>query len=117
MTSTRILTALFVVAATAGTAFAQDKVVAKGQKVFEEKKCGLCHLAGDLGNKKNQSPVVLDGVGAKLSQADLREWILHAPEMAAKAKIDKKPPMKSYADALSKDEVDALVAFMSSLKK
>jgi hypothetical protein len=36
--------------------------------------------------------------------------------MAAKAKIDRKPPMKAYTD-FPKDKVDALVAYLSSLKK
>ena len=39
-----------------------------------------------------------------------------APEMAAKAKADRKPPMKAYTD-LSKQDVDGLVAYLSTLKK
>lgn len=117
MRVTTVLSACLVMSVCALPALAQDKAVAKGQKVFEDKKCGLCHLAGDLGNKKNKSPVSLDGVGAKLQAAEIRQWITNAPEMAAKAKSDKKPPMKAYADLLSKDEVESLVAFMASLKK
>ena len=101
-------------AMTAAPAVAQDKAAARGQKVFVDRKCGICHLVGDIGNKK--TPVLLDGVGAKLSPADIREWITNAPEMAAKAKIDRKPPMKAYTD-LSKEDLDGLVAFLSSLKK
>jgi cytochrome c1 len=36
--------------------------------------------------------------------------------MAAKANIDRKPPMKAYTD-LTKEEVDALVAYLATLKK
>jgi cytochrome c1 len=36
--------------------------------------------------------------------------------MAAKAKIDRKPPMKAYTD-FTKEEVDALVAYLATLKK
>ena len=94
-------------------AFAQQPTAADGQKVFTEKKCNVCHLVGDVGNKKGP---VLDGVGAKLTKDDIRAWITSAPEMAAKAKIDRKPPMKAYTD-LTRDEVDALVAYLVTLKK
>jgi cytochrome c1 len=51
-----------------------------------------------------------------MSAADMRAWITNAPDMAAKAKADRKPPMKAYTD-LSKDDVDSLVAYLQSLKK
>ena len=94
-------------------ALAQQPIAADGQKVFTEKKCTVCHLVGGVGNKKGP---VLDGVGAKLTKADIREWITNAPEMAAKANIDRKPPMKAYTD-FTKEEVDALVAYLVTLKK
>jgi mono/diheme cytochrome c family protein len=93
--------------------FAQQPTAADGQKVFTEKKCTVCHLVGGVGNKKGP---VLDGVGAKLAREDIRAWITNAPEMAAKAKIDRKPPMKAYTD-LTKEEVEALVAYVATLKK
>jgi mono/diheme cytochrome c family protein len=86
---------------------------AAGEKVMAEKKCTICHLVNGVGNKKGP---VLDDVGTKLSKADIREWITNAPEMAAKANIDRKPPMKAYTD-LTKDEVDSLVTYLSTLKK
>jgi mono/diheme cytochrome c family protein len=86
---------------------------AQGEKVFAEKKCSVCHLVGDVGNKKGPT---LDGVGSKLKAEEIRQWITNAPEMAAKANIDRKPPMKAYTD-FSKAEVDALVAYLATLKK
>jgi len=50
---------LLVVAATAASA--QDAAIAKGQQVYADQKCGLCHSIGDKGNKKGP----LDGVGSK----------------------------------------------------
>jgi mono/diheme cytochrome c family protein len=94
----------------AGPAFAQD--AAHGKQVFTDTKCGVCHSIAGTGNKKGP----LDDVGAKLSAADIRAWITSAPEMAAKAKSDRKPPMKAYTD-LSKSEVDDLVAYLQTLKK
>jgi mono/diheme cytochrome c family protein len=94
-------------------AVAQQAAAAAGEKLLTEKKCTVCHLVNGAGNKKGP---VLDGVGAKLSKDDIRAWITNAPEMAAKANIDRKPPMKAYTD-LTKDEVDSLVAYLVTLKK
>ena len=95
----------------AGAASAQSSA-ADGEKVFAAQKCTICHSIAGQGNKKGP----LDGVGAKLSADDIRLWITNAPEMAAKAKAERKPAMKAYT-SLSKAEVDALVAYVQSLKK
>jgi mono/diheme cytochrome c family protein len=95
----------------AAAAAAQDAKVAKGQQVFADQKCGLCHSIGDKGNKKGP----LDGVGSKLSADEIRGWITDAKGMTAKTKATRKPEMKSYA--LPKGDVDALVAYLSTLKK
>ena len=97
-------------AATAGAATAQS-AVEQGQQVFTAQKCAICHSIAGKGNAKG----VLDDVGAKLSAAEIRQWITEAPAMAAKVKAERKPPMKTYA--LPKDELDALVAYLASLKK
>ena len=89
---------------------AQDKA-AKGQQVYTDNKCGLCHSIGDKGNKKGP----LDGVGSKYSAADLKAWIVDAKGMTAKTKATRKPDMKNYT--LPDADVDALVAYMQSLKK
>ena len=103
-------TAAVLVLFAAGSSSAQD--VAHGKQVFTDSKCSVCHSIGGQGNKKGP----LDDVGSKLSAADIRQWITSAPEMAVKAKADRKPPMKAYAD-LPKADVDALVAYMQTLKK
>ncbi len=91
------------------TAFAQS-AVEKGKAVYTAQKCSICHSVAGVGNKKG----ALDNVGSKLSAGDIRNWITSAPDMAAKAKADRKPPMKAYT--MSKDDLDALVAYLSSLK-
>jgi mono/diheme cytochrome c family protein len=83
----------------------------QGQKVYADQKCSVCHSIAGAGNKKGP----LDKVGTKLSADDIRAWITDAPAMAAKAKADRKPPMKAYS-TLPKAEVDSLVAYMQSLK-
>ena len=99
-----------IVFACAATLPAQDAATAKGQQVYADQKCGMCHSIGDKGNKKGP----LDGVGTKLKAADIREWMTDAKGMTAKTKATRKPDMKSYA--LPKDDLDALVAYMVSLK-
>jgi cytochrome c len=83
-----------------------------GVKVYAAQKCSICHSIAGAGNKK----LPLDGVGAKLTEDQIREWIV-APAAAAK-KINStiKPPMKAYT-ALPKPDLDALVAYMKSLDK
>jgi mono/diheme cytochrome c family protein len=94
----------------ATTAAAQD--AARGEQVYAAQKCSMCHQVAGKGNKLS----VLDGVGAKLSAADLKEWIVSPDAAAAKAKSTKKPTMpKTYAK-LPPADVDALVAYLQSLK-
>lgn len=93
-----------------GTAQAQSSTAA-GEKVYADQKCSLCHSIGDKGNKKGP----LDDVGTKLSEADIRAWIVDAKGMTVKTKSTRKPDMKSYS--LSKGDLDALVAYLQTLKK
>ena len=98
---------------TARTAAGQDAAqTAKGQEVYTAQKCQLCHAVAGKGNKANP----LDGVGAKLNAADIKEWITHPTEMTAKAKSTKKPPMPAKYGTLPAADLDALVAYLASLK-
>ena len=108
---TRIFCAIFLLAL-AVPAVAQDARIEKGKQVYAAQKCQACHSVAGVGNKKG----ALDEVGAKLKDEEIRQWIVAAPDMAAKAKSDRKPPMKAYA-TLAKEDVDALVAYLASLKK
>ncbi|HUE86111.1 MAG TPA: cytochrome c [Vicinamibacterales bacterium] len=86
--------------------------VAKGEAVFVAQKCSLCHAVAGKGNKNG----ALDGVGTKLSATELREWIVNPAEMTKKHNTTRKPPMKAFA-SLPKEDVDALVAYLQTLKK
>lgn len=99
-----------VVLGLAAAASAQD-AKAKGEQVFAAQKCSLCHSIAGKGNAKGS----LDGVGAKLTADEIRGWITDAKGMTAKTKATRKPEMKAYT--LPKEDVDALVAYLSSLKK
>ena len=94
-------------------ASAQDSsALAQGQKVYTTQKCSMCHSIAGKGNQKGP----LDEVGSKLTVDEIREWIVNAEEMTKKTKAPRKPAMKSYPK-LAKADVDALVAYLHSLKK
>lgn len=96
-----------------GPAAAQDAAqIEHGQKIYTTQKCQMCHSISGKGGKTNP----LDGVGTKLSADDIRQWITHPKDAAAKAKSTKKPPMPSKYGKLPAGDLDALVAYMQSLK-
>jgi mono/diheme cytochrome c family protein len=104
---------VFVVAALAtDAAGAQDAaLIKKGQDVYNAQKCAVCHSIGGKGSKANP----LDGVGAKLPADDIRAWITDPAAMTKKTNSQKKPPMPKNAKLTAAD-VDALVAYMQSLR-
>jgi mono/diheme cytochrome c family protein len=107
-----LLGALAMALAMPVAAAAQDDAVKKGQELYAAQKCMTCHSIAGKGGK--QSP--LDGVGKKLSADETRQWIVNPIEMTAKAKSTKKPAMPNRWAKLPPADVDALVAYMQSLK-
>ena len=101
---------VFALMISAGPANAQD--AKKGEQVYAAQKCSICHAIAGKGSKTNP----LDGVGTKLSAADIRAWIVSPVEAAAKAKSTKKPPMPAKYGSLPAADLDGLVAYMQSLK-
>ena len=99
------------IAAAAAPAAAQDPKVARGAALFTEQKCSICHAVAGKGNVKHP----LDGAGSRLDSATVKLWLTDSK--AAEAKTGKKasPPMKSFA-TLPADDIDALVAYVLSLK-
>ena len=83
----------------------------KGKAVYAAQKCSGCHAIAGAGNKSNP----LDGVGKKLSAAEIRAWIVTPKEMETKTKSTKKPPMPDRYSKLPAADIDALVAYMASL--
>ena len=92
-------------------ALAQDPKVARGATLFESSKCTICHAVAGKGNAKHP----LDGAGARLDAATVKLWLTDAK--AAEAKTGKKasPPMKNFS-TLPQEDIDALVAYVLSLK-
>ena len=90
-------------------ASAQDKVE-QGSALFTSQKCTLCHAVAGKGNKKG----ALDDVGARLKADEIRAWLTTPDAMREKTKATRTPAMKD--PKLAKDQVDALVAFLSAQK-
>jgi len=92
-------------------AFAQD--AAKGAQVYADQKCSVCHAVAGKGNAKGP----LDAVGSTLTADEIRQWIVDPAAMTAKTKAPRKPAMPAKYASLPKGDVDALVAYLGSLKK
>jgi cytochrome c2 len=95
------------------------KLADQGKKLYATYKCDKCHTIAGRGTKKVDGD--LDSVGIELTAADIKKWLISPAEMEAKLK---KPPKgtDSMANALKTKgiepgEVDALVAYMLTLKK
>lgn len=97
----------------AAWASAQDaKLVQRGEKLYVDQKCSMCHSVAGKGNQKGP----LDDVGTRLSDEELRQWLINPRAMEQKTKSLRKPPMPPYAK-LPAEDVDALIAYMKTLKK
>ena len=93
-------------------AAAQAQDAKKGEAVYTAQKCSVCHAIAGKGKATGK----LDGVGTKLSAEDIKQWIVDPVAAAAKAKSTKKPPMPAKYAKLPPADIDALVAYMASLK-
>ena len=91
---------------------AQDaKKVAMGKDLYQKYACEKCHQIAGKGSKI--SP--LDGVGTKLTAAEIAQWIKDPDAMTAK--LTKKAAVKMKKVEMPDPEVDALVAYLQTLKK
>jgi mono/diheme cytochrome c family protein len=109
-TATGVLGALSVFAASSS---AQDaKQIERGMRVYADQKCAACHSIAGKGNPKGPR----DDVGSRLSADEIRQWMVNPVEMTEKTKAERKPPMKAYPN-LPTNDLDALVAYMVSLKR
>ncbi len=89
-----------------GFAQEEESLVEKGQKVYTEKKCSMCHKIEGVGGKIGPD---LSDVG---NERDA-EWIKGFLKDPKSVKPDtKQPPFKG-----TDEELEALVAYLMSLKK
>ena len=118
-----VLGATTVSLALAGTAAGgqapDPKKATAGKKLYVTYKCDKCHTIAGRGTKKVDGE--LDSVGAKLTAAEIKQWLTTPAEMEAKLK---KPPKgtdaMSYAlktKGIQPEEIDLLVAYLQTLTK
>jgi mono/diheme cytochrome c family protein len=100
-----------VIAGTITIGVARAGGAATGEEVYAAQKCAVCHSVGDKGNKKYP----LDGVGSRLSETDIRDWLLNPDTQQAKKPGRPLMRMPSYR-TVPPEEIDALVAYLKSLK-
>ncbi len=99
----------------AGAQAVDTKKVDAGQKVYVEAKCATCHAIKASGGKMASA---LGGVGAKLTEADIRKWLTTTAAMEAKLATKPKVSMANYMKThkFSDSDIDVLVAFLMSQK-
>src|SRR3954470_8718475 len=107
-----LLTTMFMLGCAAAAAAQDAALVKQGQAIYTAQKCQMCHSVGGKGGKAS----ALDGIGAKLSADEIRQWITHPKEAAGKASSTKKPAMPAKYGSLPAADLDALVSYMQSLK-
>lgn len=95
---------MFILAMAAGTR-TQAESKSRGDQVYADKKCALCHMIQGKGGKTGGD---LSSIGTKRDAEWLKRFIMAPKAVIPNAKM---PPFKGGAD-----ELDALVAYLSSLK-
>lgn len=102
---------------TAGSAAASGDIVALGKEQWELQECYNCHKLFGQGGKKRGPE--LDNIGNLMTPEQLREKILDPKSWMAEGfeKQYKKGKMPDkYKDLMFPEEIDALVAFLATLK-
>lgn len=102
-----VATALFGIAAV--PASAQSKAD-QGAALFTAQKCTMCHSVAGKGNPKGS----LDKITAQNKAEHIRQWLQDPEGMRAKQSATRTPAMKPVK--LSPDQIDALVAYLTSVK-
>jgi len=104
-------------APTGGSAAASGDIIAAGKEQWELQECYNCHKLFGQGGKK-RGPI-LDNIGSLMTPEQLREKILDPKSWKAEGfdkQYEKGKMPDKYKDLMFPEEIDALVAFLASLK-
>lgn len=93
------------------SAIQKQTMIAAGRTVFEAQACMRCHAVADEGNRRNP----LDGVGARRSSEEIRQWILAPVELKEQMSVWAFQSKQAYRE-LPADDMDALVMYLQSLQ-
>jgi mono/diheme cytochrome c family protein len=108
--TSRLLIATAVTLGFALPAAAQNAKADQGAAVFAAQKCTMCHSVNGKGNPKG----ALDHISAKNKAEHIRQWLQDPEGMRAKTNATRTPAMKPIK--LNPDQIDALVAYLTSIK-
>ena len=86
-------------------------LVEAGRAVYQAQGCARCHSIAGSGNPRYP----LDGVGARLGSADLRDRIVGAGELEHRLPAGVLRAKQAYRK-LPRRDLDALVAFLETLR-
>ncbi|MER3425378.1 MAG: hypothetical protein C4293_21235 [Nitrospiraceae bacterium] len=93
-------------------------LIARGMEVYELHECYNCHKIGGKGSVKKRGPI-LDNVGNLLTIEDIKKKIFDPTYLYAEGfeKEHKKGVMPDkYKELMSEEELNALAAYLSTLK-
>lgn len=85
--------------------------LSRGRQSFVDLGCLRCHRVAGEGSPRS----VLDGVGERLFPDEIRAWIIADPSTASLLPASAVRAKSEYR-ALSADDMDALVAYLSALR-
>ena len=106
----RIVAAVAFASVCAAPLAAQNGKADQGAAVFAAQKCTMCHSFAGKGNPKGP----LDKMIAKNKAEHIRQWLQDPEGMRAKTNATRTPAMKPLK--LNLDQIDALVAYLTSVK-
>jgi mono/diheme cytochrome c family protein len=87
-------------------------LIERGREVYKAQKCAVCHSIDGVGNKRGP----LDDAGDKYTRDELRLWLLEPRKMEDTIGATRRPRMLAYPK-LSKEDLDAIVEYMASLRE
>lgn len=93
-------------------------LLARGMEVYDLYECYNCHKVGGKGSVKKRGPV-LDNVGSLLTKDDIKKKVFDTTYLYAEGfeKEHKKGVMPDkYKELMSEEELEALGAYLSTLK-
>jgi mono/diheme cytochrome c family protein len=97
---------------------AAGDLVALGKEQYDLQECYNCHKIGGTGSVKKRGPE-LDNIGNLMKPEELKEKILNPLSWMAEGfekEYEKKQMPDKYKELMSEAEIDALVAYMATLK-
>ena len=107
-----------VAAGGAGPKAAAGDLTGLGKEQYELQECYNCHKVGGKGSVKKRGPI-LDNIGNLMKPEEMKEKLLNPRAWMAdgfQKEYDKKLMPDKYKELMSDQEIDALVAYLASLK-